>query len=82
MWNIQIEKVSNGYKLSYWDEESKDRRTVVFEYVDEDNEIKMEQLTLQKVFFYLMDCFAVYNDKHANDGKGQYMTIKVDGEEE
>ncbi len=80
-WETNIEKVVNGYSINHWDEESEETKTVVFEYIEAETELETEQLTLQKVFYYLMDYFAVHNNKHANEGKGQYMDIKVTGKQ-
>jgi hypothetical protein len=79
-WSVTIDKVKNGYKLETYDGE--DFETYVFEYKDVDNETLMEQLTFAEVFYFLREYFGVYNDKHANEGKGQYMTLKVDNDKD
>jgi len=70
-WECTIEKVSNGYLIC-----SNEGYKVV--EIQNDCDTKDEQLALRDVFYILMEYFAVHNDKHANGGKGQYMTIKVD----
>jgi len=81
-WEMNIEKVTNGYVLKYYDEETEQNKTLVIEYKDTKSDTKMEQLTIREVFYQLLEYFAVYNDKHANNGEGQYLTIKVTGDED
>lgn len=82
---IKIKKVENGYILSVLDED----RTNYTDYnvieIEEPpgieyNEARNEQLALRRVFWELQEFFGVYNDKHANAGKGQRMTIEVDND--
>lgn len=78
-WMADIEKVRNGYKINAY--EGEEEYSVVFEYKDVEDEVLMEQLTFRDMVYFLKDFFAVHNNKHSNDGNGQYLTIKVDNDE-
>lgn len=80
-WSIKITKTINGYYVHPTGDNSDDRDFVV-EIPNVKEEVKAEQLAFKQLAYALMDYFAVYNDKHARDGKGQYLTIRVDDEEE
>jgi len=76
MFDLRIKKVDNGYSVSYFDNDNEGdiiTRIVVFEDVEDDNEIKSEQLTIQKLFYFMLEHFNINNDKH-ND---QYISIEV-----
>ena len=78
-WSINIKKVENGYIVTP-SSTADGHRTTVFEDKEDDfpdNETRVDQETMREVFWFIQDYFAVHNDKHANDGKGQYMTIKI-----
>jgi len=75
-WGINITKHENGYLLKPLEE---GMPTKVVE-IREDT-IKGEQEALREVFYILREYFEVCNDKHSNAGKGQYLTIKVGGDE-
>ena len=79
-YSIKITKVINGYVLSPSDDLIPEFRELVIE--DKGEGLKDEQLAFQKLCYTLKDLFGVNNDKHANDGNGQYLTISVSGEEE
>ena len=76
-WSIKITKTNNGYYLQP-SEEAEGRDKVI--QIDEDIncETRAEQLAFQELAYELMDFFAVNNDKHANNGKGQFLRIEVD----
>jgi len=83
-WSINVKKVQNGYIVTP-SSNSDGHRVMVFEDVEDDfdyNETKVDQETMRKVMWYLLDYFAVRNDKHANNGDGQYLKIIIDGDDE
>jgi formylmethanofuran dehydrogenase subunit C len=75
VWKVEIEKGLNGYVVNSYEDDTKD--TIVFEIDSNIDEVKAEQLAFRNMAYYLRDYFAVYNDKHSNEGKGQYLTIEV-----
>ena len=76
-WTIKITKHLNGYVLE--PDSSTEEPPAVIEIPESD--VKTEQLAFRRLCYELKDFFAVYNDKHFNNGQGQFLTIKVDGEE-
>ena len=78
-WSIKITKTSNGYYIVPGEDcEGSDS---VIEVVDTDNETKDEQIAFMNLCYELKDFFGINNDKHANDGEGQYLRIKVDNDD-
>lgn len=80
LWSAEVLRVNNGYSIKFIDAEGE--RFDVVQIDDDEDEVKGEQLAFRDLCYLLKEHFAVYNDKHANDGKGQYLTISVDGEDE
>lgn len=78
-WSIKITKTSNGYYLQP-SKDTEDNDLVI--QIDEDTscEVRAEQKAFRELAYNLMDFFAVNNDKHANNGEGQYLRIEVDNE--
>jgi len=79
-WSINIKKVENGYVVTP-SSTADGHRTAVFEDKEDDypnNEARVEQETMREVMWYLLDYFAVFNDKH----KEQFIDIKITGDEE
>ena len=76
---MEIKKTHNGYIVETYDGE--DFNDFVYEIDDNLEETKGEQLALRNVFYQMMEYFAVNNDKHVNEGEGQFMEIKVSGDE-
>ena len=83
-WSLNIKKVQNGFIVTPTSL-SDGHATTVFEDKEDDfdyNETKVDQVTMREVMWYILDYFAVRNDKHANNGRGQYLKITIDGDEE
>ena len=77
IWEIRIRKALNGYVAEMI---ADDVEEAVFE-IAEDN-LLSEQRTMRDLLYHVKEFFGVYNDKHANDGKGQYLTIEVSNDDD
>ena len=78
-WSVKITKTLNGYYVE--PSEDTDDRNFVIQVPETGQETRDEQVALANLFYELRDFFGVYNDKHANDGEGQYLRIEVDNYE-
>jgi hypothetical protein len=75
IWECKVLRVNNGFVVTYPDEVADEKekcteieKIVVFEFNDEEkdenSERKTEVETLQKLFYWLMEYFAIMNSKH------------------
>lgn len=74
---MHIEEAINGYIVSYYSPEQNASVKQVVTKKDTDNPTRDEQEALREVFYILRDYFNVGNDKHWNNGEGQYMDITL-----
>ncbi len=82
-WSIKITKVSNGYFIEPIGAEGYMDPIVVEEEElthEEYNESRVDQVSIREVFYHMMEHFNINNDKHAYEGKGQFIKIEVDNE--
>jgi len=73
-YSINIERVDNGYTLTPHPDCEGGRWVV--EDIEDDSEVKSEQLTMKQLLHQVINFFNVNNDKHNE----QYLEVKVSNE--
>ncbi len=79
-WSVKITKHLNGYVIEPTGDT--DGFSSIIQMEEDGEEVLNEQLAFKELCYELQNLFAVHDDKHANDGKGQRLTIIVDNEVE
>lgn len=77
---LTIKRVGNGYVITPYEITPFSQDVGVVEIPDLENEDKAEQLALREVIYYMREYFNVNNNKHWNNGEGQFMDISITGD--
>lgn len=78
--DLTIKQADNGFVLSYYDPEIKEKRNIAIEDVDKDVDCITEARLTQKLLWEVMEHFGIFTSKH-DEEQLKIIIVNKEGEE-